>query len=282
MAFCDLFSGAQTAARLTHLIMITIRTTARPTGVPGKLPALRCLMSAALQAYFPCRFGSLLALLKGKPGLVLGGQEVEAHSLGCVQDLVDHLDLVSPPIAVLELCPAHVKLKAVASNVLRTTGTPLLGGDHAQHLLVRVRPLLVHIICLARHFLEVAGSLVEESVQSCILKHFPCLLLQEPHLLSNDCELAASGGPGELVGLLDHLGQLHQVELVLLANLVGADQLETTRGLLSWHQVYCVLKVWSLGVEHHQLCLLVTTIVDVCHLFLLCMFALREKISQRF
>merc|ERR1712088_263795 len=54
MAFCDLFSGAQTAARLTHLIMITIRTTARPTGVPGKLPALRCLMSAALQAYFPC------------------------------------------------------------------------------------------------------------------------------------------------------------------------------------------------------------------------------------
>ena len=32
------------------------RTTARPTGVPGKLPALRCLMSAALQAYFPCRW----------------------------------------------------------------------------------------------------------------------------------------------------------------------------------------------------------------------------------
>merc|ERR1719273_2200757 len=121
--------------------------------------------------------GSLFALLEGKPGLVLGGQEVEAHSLGCVQDLVDHLDLVSPPIAVLELCPAHVKLKAVASNVLWTPGTPLLGGDHAQHLLVRVRPLLVHIIGLARHFLEVAGSLVEESVQSCILKHLPCLLL---------------------------------------------------------------------------------------------------------
>merc|ERR1712088_415284 len=53
MAFCDLFSGAHTAARLTHLIMITIRTTARPTGVPGKLPALRCLMSAALQAKSP-------------------------------------------------------------------------------------------------------------------------------------------------------------------------------------------------------------------------------------
>merc|ERR1719400_255433 len=118
--------------------------------------------------------GSLLALLKGKPGLVLGGEEVEAHSLGCVQDLVDHLDLVSPPIAVLELCPAHVKLKAVASNVLRTPRTPLLGGDHAQHLLVGVRPLLVHIIGLARHFLEVAGSLMEERVQSCILKNLAC------------------------------------------------------------------------------------------------------------
>ena len=33
------------------------RTTARPTGVPGKLPALRCLMSAALQAQsHPCRW----------------------------------------------------------------------------------------------------------------------------------------------------------------------------------------------------------------------------------
>merc|ERR1712088_562796 len=53
MAFCDLFSGAQTAARLTHLIMITIRTTARPTGVPGTLPAPRCSMSAALQAHSP-------------------------------------------------------------------------------------------------------------------------------------------------------------------------------------------------------------------------------------
>merc|ERR1711953_276635 len=53
MGFCDLFSGAQTAARLTHLIMITIRTTARPTGVPGTLPAPRCPMSAALQAHSP-------------------------------------------------------------------------------------------------------------------------------------------------------------------------------------------------------------------------------------
>ena len=68
------------------------------------------------------------------------------------------------------------------------------------------------------------------------------------YLLSNDCELAASGGPGELVGLLDHLGQLHQVELVLLANLVGADQLETTRGLLSWNQVYCVLQKFQMRI----------------------------------
>ena len=44
-------------------------------------------------------------------------------------------------------------------------------------------------------------------------------------------------------------GKLHQVELVLLANLVGADQLETTRGLLSWHQVYCVLQKFQMRIH---------------------------------
>ena len=102
---------------------------------------------------------------------------------------------------------------------------------------------------------------MEQSVQPGILQHFPCLLLQKPHLeifrvitlllehplhkshlFSNDCELAASSGAGELVGLLDDLRQLHQVKLVLLPNLVRAHQLETAGGRLSWHQVYRVLQ----------------------------------------
>ena len=101
---------------------------------------------------------------------------------------------------------------------------------------------------------------MEQGVEPGILKDLPCLLLQKPYLemfgvisvpfphshkiylFSNDCELASRGGSGELVGLLDNLGQLDQVELVLLADLVGAHQLEASRGLLSWHQVHCVLQ----------------------------------------
>merc|ERR1712212_441006 len=91
------------------------------------------------------------------------------------------------------------------------------------------------------------------------------LLLQKPHLFSNDCQLAARCGPGELIGLLHNLGQLDQVELVLLPNLVRAHQLEATWGLLSWHQVHSVLEVWRLWVKHHQFSLLMTAVVDVSH-----------------
>merc|ERR1719239_471002 len=133
----------------------------------------------------------LLALLEGQSCLVLGGKEVETHSLRCVQNLVDHLDFISPPIAVLQLSPAHVKLQPVSSNIFRATGSPLLRRNHAQHLLIRIGPLLVHIVGLSRHFLEVAGSLMEQGVQPGILEHLPGLLLQKPHLFSDDCELAA-------------------------------------------------------------------------------------------
>merc|ERR1719339_935116 len=68
-------------------------------------------------------FPLLLALLEGQSCLVLGGEEVEAHSLRCVQNLVDHLDFVSPPIAVLQLSPAHVKLQPVPSNILRAASS---------------------------------------------------------------------------------------------------------------------------------------------------------------
>merc|ERR1719490_525880 len=210
----------------------------------------------------------VLAVLQGQSCLVLGGEKVEAHSLRCIQNLVDHLDFIPSPFEVLQLSPAHVELQPVPPNKLRASSSPLLGGDHAQHLLVWVRPLLVHIVSLSRHFLEVTGSFVQQGVEPGILKDLPCLLLQKPYLFSNDCELASRGGSGELVGLLDDLGQLDQVELVLLAHLVRAHQLEASRGLFSWHQVHCVLKVWSLRIKHHQLCLLMAAIVNVSHLYL--------------
>ena len=68
-------------------------------------------------------------------------------NLRCVQNLVDHLDFISPPVEVLQFSPAHVKLEPVASNILRATSSPLFRRNHAQHLLIGVGPLLVHL-CL--------------------------------------------------------------------------------------------------------------------------------------
>merc|ERR1719400_2288988 len=85
------------------------------------------------------------------------------------------------------------------------------------------------------------------------------------HLLCDDCQLASRSGTRELVSLLNLSSELDQVELVLLAHLVCAHQLKASWRLLSWNQVDRVLEVWSLGVKHHQLCLLVAAVVDVCH-----------------
>ncbi len=57
-----------------------------------------------------------------------------------------------------------------------------LGTDHADELLVRVPPLLVHIVDGPWDLLEIAGGGVEEAGQSCIFQNLSCLLLQEPHL----------------------------------------------------------------------------------------------------
>ena len=39
-----------------------------------------------------------------------------------------------------------------------------------------------YVVCLSRDFLEVAGSLVEQSIEPRVLQHLLGLLLQKPHL----------------------------------------------------------------------------------------------------
>ena len=79
-----------------------------------------------------------------------------------------------------------------------------------------------YVICLSRNFLEVAGSLVEQSIEPRVLQHLLSLLLQKPHLrrtktddsspwaekrqsylLCDDCQLAPRSGTRELVSLLN-------------------------------------------------------------------------------
>ena len=79
-----------------------------------------------------------------------------------------------------------------------------------------------YVICLSRNFLEVAGSLVEQSIEPRVLQHLLSLLLQKPHLrrtktddsspwakkrrsylLCDDCQLASCSGTRELVSLLN-------------------------------------------------------------------------------
>ena len=62
MTYLATISGKQNTQNIWRITMC--RTTARPTGVPGKLPALRCLTSAALQGNHPAQRRWHLALSK--------------------------------------------------------------------------------------------------------------------------------------------------------------------------------------------------------------------------
>ena len=87
------------------------------------------------------------------------------------------------------------------------------------------------------------------------------------HLFSNNLKFAACSCSGELIRLLNLLGQLHQVMLGLLPAPVGVHQLVSVGTRVSLHQVNSGLKVGGLGVEHHQLGLLETSVILICHFY---------------
>jgi hypothetical protein len=62
---------------------------------------------------------SLVLLLNSKACLVLRRKEGEADLSICVEDLVNHHQLIGPPITVSQGSPALVKLQPVPSTEVR-------------------------------------------------------------------------------------------------------------------------------------------------------------------
>ena len=121
MTYLATISGKQNTQNIWRITMC--RTTARPTGVPGKLLALRCLTSAALQGNHPAQRRWHLALSKPP-----ADDKVVASFRPLADDtwfLFNSPPAETPPTSFIPSCRSRSLQKTRAYSLRRQTLDPL-------------------------------------------------------------------------------------------------------------------------------------------------------------
>jgi len=140
----------------------------------------------------------------------------------CPQNFVDDFVVILSFGDFVVRCEGHVVFQLVCGNELGTVFAPLLWRYQA-HVVFAIVPL-VHVVYFSRDFLEVAGYVMELVVEAGFFQDGLGLLLQEPDLLGNDLQLASGGRSRELVGRLNLLGKLNQIELIRFTRSIWINQ----------------------------------------------------------